>query len=571
VAALALDCQKGIQVYLRFAIHFDGGNLNYRQRKRPKSSTHPRQQLPNFVLPHCSVACQLQTGKNDGFRDSCSTLHRARSIAFSGLAPLYVARTLSPVSDLLDHIEQSIKSRGLFREGQPILVAVSGGLDSMVLLSALSELSPKHGWKLAVAHFNHQLRGRSSDADERLVRRTAERLGLRIVTQSADVRKFAAAHRVSIEMAARKLRHDFLSRTASRLKISTIALAHHADDQLELFFLRLLRGSGGEGLAGMKWRNPSPSDARIQVVRPLLDLPKSVLREFAARKKILFREDASNKCLDYQRNRIRHGLLPLLRRKYQPALDRTVLRVMDIIGEQADFVTSAARDWLERTPQRLTLNAPRSTAFDRLPIAVQRRVVQLQLPALGIKADHALVETLRLAPDRSVAVSVSKPQDNAFASEFVSRKATGRLELQRPEPKTPRFKTDSLAADLTDGAGEILFGGVRINWRILSRKWNRAPKYKAGCETFDAEKVGSPILLRHWQPGDRFQPIGMANSLKLQDFFTNEKVPGSRRHELLVAANKSGDLFWVEGLRISERFKLTKQTKRGLQWCWQRL
>ena len=128
------------------------------------------------------------------------------------------------MSTLPEHVEQSVRSRRLFRQGQRILIAVSGGLDSMVLLTALHELSQKHDWKLAVAHLNHQLRGRSSDADERLVRRTAEKLGLRILTEHAEVRKFATGHRVSIEMAARKLRHDFLARTASRLGISTAAL-----------------------------------------------------------------------------------------------------------------------------------------------------------------------------------------------------------------------------------------------------------------------------------------------------------------------------------------------------------
>jgi len=233
-------------------------------------------------LPHLLLLRQKHFG---GQASSLLAPHLGRSCstAFSALAPRHVAGTLAPVSDLLDHIDQSIKSHRLFGSRQPILVAVSGGLDSMVLLSALHELSPKHGWKLSVAHFNHQLRGRSSDADERLVRRTAGGLGLRIVTERADVRKFATAHRVSIEMAARKLRHDFLARTALRWKISTAALAHHADDQLELFFLRLLRGSGGEGLAGMKWRNASPSNPNIQLVRPLLDLPKSSLREFAVR------------------------------------------------------------------------------------------------------------------------------------------------------------------------------------------------------------------------------------------------------------------------------------------------
>jgi len=370
-------------------------------------------------------------------------------------------------------------------------------------------------------------------------------------------------------MAARKLRHDFLARTALRLEIATAALAHHADDQVELFFLRFLRGSGGGGLAGMKWRNPSPSDAQLELVRPLLDLPRSSLQEFAAGKHIVFREDASNKSLYFQRNRIRHELLPMLRRKYQPALQMTVLRVMDIIGAEADFVTSAAMDWLKGARHRSKLIAQRSSAFDRLPVAVQRRSVQLQLLGLGIKTDHALVESLRLASNRPVAVAVTNTDGNHVTGQFILRKQTGLLELQPPQ--SPRFKTGSLAAYVNKGAGEMLYHGVCINWRIVSKKLTRTPRCSAGCETFDAEKVGSPVFLRHWQPGDRFQPIGMPKTVKLQDFFTNEKVPRSRRHDLIVAASEKGEIFWVEGLRISERFKLTKQTKRGLQWHWKRV
>ena len=250
------------------------------------------------------------------------------------------------MSDLLDHVEQSIRARRLFRPGQPILVAVSGGVDSIVLLHLLHELAGKHRWQLTVAHFNHRLRGRSSDADERLVRGTAERLKVPVLTEGADVRAFARRENLSLEMAARKLRHDFLARAAAQGRIPSVALAHHADDQLELFFLRLLRGSGGEGLAGMKWRNPSPSDPSIELVHPLLDQPKAVLIEYAADQGIRYREDASNAALDFQRNRIRHELLPLLRRSYQPALDRTISRAMDIIGAEAEFAAEAAREWL---------------------------------------------------------------------------------------------------------------------------------------------------------------------------------------------------------------------------------
>ncbi|MGD0094548.1 MAG: tRNA lysidine(34) synthetase TilS, partial [Planctomycetota bacterium] len=161
------------------------------------------------------------------------------------------------MSDLLDHVDRSIQTRRLFHPGQRILVAVSGGVDSMVLLQLLHELAPRHGWQLTAAHLNHQLRGRSSEADERLVRRTVQKLTVPLLVGRAAVLERARAGKLSVEMAARELRHGFLARTARQRHIPTVALGHHADDQLELFFLRLLRGSGGEGLAGMKWRTPS--------------------------------------------------------------------------------------------------------------------------------------------------------------------------------------------------------------------------------------------------------------------------------------------------------------------------
>jgi tRNA(Ile)-lysidine synthase len=229
------------------------------------------------------------------------------------------------VSDLLQRVENNIQDRRLLERGQAVLMAVSGGLDSMALLRLLHTLSARHRWKLAVAHLNHQLRGRSSSADERLVRKTAAVMGLPVVVERADVRRFAENSKLSIEMAARKLRHEFFARAAKKRGIRVMALAHHADDQVELFFLRLLRGAGGEGLAGMKWRSPSPVNGKITLVRPLLGVTKAELREFARENKIRFREDATNALLAAPRNRIRNELLPLLRKKYQPGLAKTVL------------------------------------------------------------------------------------------------------------------------------------------------------------------------------------------------------------------------------------------------------
>ena len=232
------------------------------------------------------------------------------------------------MSEFLQRVEVEIQNRKLLSRGQKILVAVSGGVDSMVLLHTLHSLAKENRWKIFVAHFNHQLRGRASDADEKLVRVTAKKLRLKFFTSGADVKAFAVQSKLSVEMAARKLRHEFLARIAREQKISAIALAHHADDQVELFFLRLLRGAGGESLAGMKWRSPSPADKKISLVRPLLGCAKAELLAFAGENKICFREDTSNFSTDFLRNKIRNELLPLLRKNYQPAVDKTVLCLM---------------------------------------------------------------------------------------------------------------------------------------------------------------------------------------------------------------------------------------------------
>ena len=372
------------------------------------------------------------------------------------------------MSALLDQVNQRIRTRQLLGEGQRILVAVSGGVDSMVLLHVLHDLAPSHGWQLTVAHLNHQLRGRSSDADERLVRRTAAGLKVPLVAGKVAVKEFARARRLSLEMAARELRHGFLARVARKRRIHVVALAHHADDQVELFFLRLLRGSGGEGLGGMKWRTPSPSDPDIALVRPLLDLPKAALAEYTAECDVPYREDASNARLDFRRNHIRHKLLPLLRRKYQPALDKTILRVMEIVGADAEFAAMAAREWLGQggSPKselrRAKGEGRMGSAFDDLPVAVQRRCVQLQLFSQGIAPEFELVEQLRVTADRPVAIS------GASALRYAVRDGSGRVRLQVARPD--EFLAGSLEVNLEGRTGEAEFGGVRVRWQIGSHK-----------------------------------------------------------------------------------------------------
>ncbi len=461
------------------------------------------------------------------------------------------------MSEFLQRVEIAVKERQLFSRGKKILVAVSGGVDSMVLLHTLNALAAKNHWKIFVAHFNHQLRGRASDADEKLVRQTAKKLRVIFFPGGTDVNAFATQSKISVEMAARKLRHEFLAQTAQENKIPTIALAHHADDQVELFFLRLLRGAGGEGLAGMKWRSPSPADKSIALVRPLLGFSKAEILAHARAEKIRFRDDATNFSTDILRNRIRNELLPLLRKNYQPGLGKTVLRLMEIVGAEAEFVGATAAAWWAKS----------EIAFARLPVAVQRRVLQQQLAELGVVSDFELVEQLRAVPGKLVSVS---------SALSVVRDADGKIRLLDSSARAEnKFNTGELKFKMSGRAGRVGFVGWEFYWALkkydgslgLARRSPSSPR-RIQCEFFDAAKIGGEIILRHWRAGDRFQPIGLKSAVKLQDLFVNAKIPAARRRELVLAATATGEIFWVEGLRIGEKFKLTPATKRLLRWNW---
>ena len=452
--------------------------------------------------------------------------------------------------NLLERVERSIRERSLFRRGERIVVAVSGGLDSTVLLHLLQKLTPGYRWKLAVAHLNHRLRGRRSDLDERFVRELAARFGLPCIAGRAEVRGLARTHKLSLEMAARRARHEFLARAARQFDSRVVAVGHHSDDQVELFFLRVLRGAGGEGLQGMKWKANSPADARIELVRPLLDVPRAALLDHALAHKLAFRKDASNDSIDILRNRVRHRLLPILRREFQPSLDQAILRLMKIVGEEAAVVREAAEAWLR---------SRRPPVFESLPTGIQRAAIRQQLIERGVVTDFELVERLTAVPNRRVSVGTGLS---------VWRDLGGRVHLVEKEGLD--FRPNRLAIELHGRAGEGEFGAICFTWRITRKSGKVLPRPAPGSEYFDADVIGGRLTLRHWQAGDRFQPIGLPRPAKLQDLLTNARVPATRRRGLIVAEGADGRVFWVEGLRIGESYKLTAGTNRRLHWRWQR-
>lgn len=415
----------------------------------------------------------------------------------------------------------------------------------MALLHGLIRVKGARPETLIVAHINHGLRGAESDADEDFVIRTSSELGVRYRVRRVEVPNNKHPQGESIEMAARRLRHAALADICREVGVHRMCVAHTADDQVEHFFLRLFRGAGTAGLRGMAWASPSPAEPEVQLMRPLLAMPRDQLRAFLLRLGLGFRNDSSNDDLEVPRNRIRHEVIPALRKVAGPAFNRLVQRSMELVRAEGEFAELAAKQWR---------GGNREESFDYQHIAIQRIIIRDQLIDCGINPDFERVESLRLPGPRSVSVRgggrVAKAPSGALAV------ITEPLEVPKSMPPIPSTKLELFGkagwVDLPDG-GLIL-------WRRLEKvpATTAAP---GGESFFDATRLGTSVAFRHWAPGDRICRLGMIGRTKLQDLFVNSKIPRAIRQKLWVGEDSRGEIFWVEGFTTSETHKVHADTK----------
>jgi len=453
---------------------------------------------------------------------------------------------------LLPAVRRFVWGEELFWRGARVLVAVSGGPDSVALLQVLHRLAPEWGLHLGVAHFDHGLRGEVSREEARFVAGLGRDLGLPVHTGEGDVRGLARAEKISSQMAARRLRLDFLDKVRRNHKYDLVALGHTADDQVELFFLRLLRGAGSQGLKGMWPRTPGG------LVRPFLAVGKDVVLAWLHQEKLAYREDLSNLSRGYLRNRVRLDLLPSLERDYNPRLKAAVWRLMTILQEDervlADIAIQAFNDvgrWV--TPDCAALAIPRLLAL--IP-ALQRRVLR---QTLGHFFSHQEITSAQVENLESLARGKQSGGAIIWENCLVAR-AGQELHFCRPLPPTPGPHPAMLS-----GIGAVESeGGWRLQAREPAGTRSESRPQSPAKAWLDKNQVSFPLGLRPVQPGDRFRPAGAQGTKKIQDFLVDAKIPRWLRPHLPLVTS-CGEIIWVPGLRVAEPVRLTPQSSGVLE------
>jgi tRNA(Ile)-lysidine synthase len=457
---------------------------------------------------------------------------------------------------LSDRVLRTVRRHALVARGGRVAVALSGGPDSVALVYLLLELQAAGELSVAgLAHFNHQLRGAEADGDEAFCRAMAETLGLPFEAGRGDVRALARSERRSVEDAARAARYAFLEAAADRLAADVIAVGHSADDQAETFLLRLIRGAGPRGLAGIR-----PRSGRI--VRPLIDIPRVDLRQYQASRQLHSREDSSNADLDIPRNRVRHELLPYLQREFSPGISAVLAREAAIARVDEDRLQQEAID----LAASIVLRSTSAVDVDRVALtslhpALASRVARVALQALApdtfIGFDH-IERLLRFAREGSRGAALSLPGQQA-----VHRGSRIVLGPEPPRGGSAR-QSNSFRFPLSI-PGEVMLGDQ--GWAISAERadWFDRPGAAGPARSVSvavALEPGSlPLAIRSRRPGDRFRPLGLGHGKKLQDFLVDRKVPRDSRDRLPLVVDRDDRIVWVVGESVAEDFRVTEPSR----------
>jgi tRNA(Ile)-lysidine synthase len=458
-----------------------------------------------------------------------------------------------------------IREKGLLSRGEKLVVAVSGGPDSVCLLYILADLRQELGIELHVAHLNHCLRGKDSEADADYVAGLARRRGLPATVESKDVKDYRNRRHISLEEAAREVRYEFLAEVAKNTGAARVAVGHTADDHIETILMHLLRGSGTGGLRGLR---PFTAYGDLVIIRPLLELSRRDTTAYCRQHRLRPRRDVSNESLEPFRNRIRHDLLPELRR-YNPQIAEALLRTAAIAADDLEYIESeAVRLWSRVACQEKGAVIIDKKAFAALPAALQRYLLRRAIEAVrgslkDIESGH--IEAILKALGKPAGKAIGLPSGLNFTIE------SDRYVLAADSLVLCPFPILENEVELNI-PGRTGLPGWDIEAKVISRNEFKEEKNTDSGLTayFDLKRTGKRLTVRSRRPGDRFQPLGLGQPKKLNRFMIDARMPRSwRRRVPIITAPEQ--IIWIVGWRIDERVKVTDKTLKLLRLEFRRL
>jgi tRNA(Ile)-lysidine synthase len=461
---------------------------------------------------------------------------------------------LTGLKDIIKKVKATISRYHMIRQGERIIVGVSGGPDSVCLLHILNTLREDIGMELIVAHFDHGLRPNDDQDESRFVEALAESLGLAWETKRAYHLEPAMS---SLEERARDSRYAFFREVRDLHDAHKIAIGHNLDDQAETILLRLLRGSGATGLAGI----PPCRDGII--IRPLIDLPRDDILRFLEEKRCHYHMDSSNLEKRYLRNRIRLELLPIMQR-YQPRILSILSHTADTLREDDRFLSRQAQDWLRSKSATRTdgeIKIPLAPLLDLSP-ALRGRVLRQAI--FWISGNLRRLDRRHVASLTGILFSQRPQVSISLPRGLVARKSYDSLIISSGKGKE---QTNFLYSLPGPGGYDIPEVGACILLEEMDSAGVINKESSPLAALFDLDRVDYPLTVRNFRTGDRFFPLGMAGRKKLKDLFIDLKIPFELRRKipLLISSER---LMWVCGIRIDERFKVTSGTTRRLRVSW---
>jgi tRNA(Ile)-lysidine synthase len=451
---------------------------------------------------------------------------------------------------LLRTVRTTIEKYNMLRGGEIVVVALSGGPDSVALVHALDSLKPIYRLALHAAHLEHGLRGEESLEDMKFVESMCRGLGIPITTRRVDVAARASASSLSLEAVARQVRYAFLGEVLEETRATKIATGHNANDQAETLLLNLLRGTGIEGLCGIR---PAIEGT---IIRPLIETKREEILLYLKEKNLDFRTDASNEDDSFDRNRVRKSLLPLIEAEFNPRIVDSLVRTASIFslvsqhlgGEVEAAMKTCCRPGDGRTTVALEAFAP-------LPQIV--KLFTLYSIVRSLEDDDQVVSFDTLSALLAVAERSRSGSRVDIGSGIVALKEYDTLVVGRDVAASEPYEV-TLAIPGTTRVGQARFV---FEVSILAGRPDSADLYRSGqAAYFDFDNLTLPLVVRNWREGDKFVPFGLSGSKKVHDVFIDEKVPVSERSWIPIVCDNA-EIIWVAGVRRADRARVTDATK----------